>query len=282
MKKGFNYEKEMEFLKHYDIEAYERPSVSVDLVAFTLGEAKESNYRKNREKRLKILLMKRKTHPFKGFWALPGGFVGMEEELEEAAQRVMEHKTDLKKAHLEQLYTWGGLHRDPRHRILSISYLTLIEESNIEAKDEAKNYEWVELSVRKTSEEKEELIFQGEEDGFSVELEWTIKVENGLLQRSCKILKNEDLAFDHAHIIAYALRRVREKIEYSPLVFSLLPERFTLTELQQVYELILNRELLKANFRRKIAPMVVETEEFKKDAGHRPSKYYRFNDHFFD
>lgn len=283
---------EKEFLENYNIKDYERPSVTIDVVALTIGEEEEENYRKNTDKKLKVLLMKRNQYPDMGKWALPGGFVNIDEELEQATKRVLENKTDLSKAYLEQLYTFGELDRDPRHRIFSISYLTLIQESNIKAKDKNKNYEWFDVSTKRLDEKTnklqdgEEIIytdlleFSCEKTEFKAKIETVQKVKGRLISQSYKIIENENIAFDHAKIIHYALKRLREKIEYTPIAFSLMPEYFTLTQLQQVYEVILSKELLKANFRRKIANMVIETDEYKKDVGHRPSKLYKFNNKF--
>lgn len=280
---------EADFLKNYQVEKYEKPSVTVDVVAFTITEESEKNYRKNTDKKLKVLLMKRNDFPFHGRWALPGGFVGLREDLQAAVQRVLKNKTDLSKAYLEQLYTWGEPDRDPRHRIFSISYLTLIQSANLKVKDSSKHYEWFDLSMNKIHTRTEKLpdgervitahvlTFHGEKESFDITIEFIQTVKEHLISQSYHIAENDFIAFDHAKIIAYALKRLREKIEYTPIAFSLLPELFTLTQLQQVYETILNKELLKANFRRKIADMVTETNEYKKDAGHRPSKLYRFN-----
>lgn len=292
MKEDTKQTAEQAFLEAYRADEFERPSVSVDVVAFTVRDDEAENYRKNAEKKLEVLLMKRTDFPFKDRWALPGGFVGIDEDMEEAAQRVLRSKTDLSKAYLEQLYTWGAVDRDPRHRIFSISYLTLLREANLKEQSRNKNYEWFALNMKTLREEWEEsekgyrltrieeIRLESEKESFTVQIKWNRTLQNGIIEQVCEILENESLAFDHAKIIAYALRRLREKIEYSPLAFSLMPERFTLTQLQQVYERILGRELLKANFRRKIAPMVIETDDYKKDSGHRPSKLYRFNTRF--
>lgn len=292
MKEDTKQTAEQAFLEAYRADEFERPSVSVDVVAFTVRDDEAENYRKNAEKKLEVLLMKRTDFPFKDRWALPGGFVGIDEDMEEAAQRVLKSKTDLSKAYLEQLYTWGAVDRDPRHRIFSISYLTLLREANLKEQSRNKNYEWFALNMKTLREEWEEsekgyrltrieeIRLESEKESFTVQIKWNRTLQNGIIEQVCEILENESLAFDHAKIIAYALRRLREKIEYSPLAFSLMPERFTLTQLQQVYERILGRELLKANFRRKIAPMVIETDDYKKDSGHRPSKLYRFNTRF--
>lgn len=283
---------EQEFLKNYNTNNYEKPSVTVDVVALTIGEKDETNYRKNTKKRLKVLLMKRTDFPFKDMWALPGGFVDIRETLEDATARVLLNKTDLSKAYLEQLYTWDEIDRDPRHRIFSISYLTLIQEDNLQTKSADKTYEWFNLSMDRIFEKTEKidggerwttierLEFESEKESFIVTIELTRTMQERLLSQSYRVLENDHIAFDHPKIIAYALKRLREKIEYTPIAFSLMPSRFTLTQLQQVYETILNRVLLKANFRRKIANMVIETEEYKKDAGHRPSKLFKFNNKF--
>ncbi|MDO4773204.1 MAG: NUDIX domain-containing protein [Bacillota bacterium] len=292
MKEDTKQTAEQAFLEAYRADEFERPSVSVDVVAFTVRDDEAENYRKNAEKKLEVLLMKRTDFPFKDRWALPGGFIGIDEDMEEAAQRVLKSKTDLSKAYLEQLYTWGAVDRDPRHRIFSISYLTLLREANLKEQSRNKNYEWFALNMKTLREEWEEsekgyrltrieeIRLESEKESFTVQIKWNRTLQNGVIEQVCEILENESLAFDHAKIIAYALRRLREKIEYSPLAFSLMPERFTLTQLQQVYERILGRELLKANFRRKIAPMVIETDDYKKDSGHRPSRLYRFNTRF--
>lgn len=294
MKHHTKQAEEQRFLDSYRADEFEKPSVSVDVVAFTVRDDEAENYRKNAKKKLEVLLTRRTNFPFKDRWALPGGFVGIKEDTEEAVQRVLRNKTDLSKAYLEQLYTWGAVDRDPRHRIFSISYLTLVQEANLKEKSQAISYEWFALSMNPLSEElvesatgysltrSEEICFESASEAFTVKIKWNRSMQNGLIEQSCELSENESLAFDHAKIIAYALRRLREKIEYSPLAFSLMPNRFTLTELQQVYELILGKELLKANFRRKIAPMVIETEDYKKDSGHRPSKLYRFNAGFTD
>jgi len=105
----------------------------------------------------------------------------------------------------------------------------------------------------------------------------TKTVEGRVTRVQREIVESNGIAFDHAKIIEYGIERLRNKIMYTDIAFNLMPELFTLTELQKVYEIILDKKLLKANFRRKIAPMVIETDEYTKDAGHRPSKLFKFN-----
>lgn len=105
-----------------------------------------------------------------------------------------------------------------------------------------------------------------------------IETIEGRVTRVCReVVESNGIAFDHAKMIEYAIERLRNKIDYTDIAFNLMPELFTLTELQQVYEVVLDRELLAAAFRRKVANMVIETNQFTKDAGHRPSKLYKFN-----
>ena len=240
------------------------------------------------------MLVKRGQHPFLGQWALPGGFVGIRESLEEAAIRELKSETNVDNVYLEQLYTWGDVKRDPRTRVISASYLSLVDSSNlmVQAGEDASDAKWfsvhdkvLEEKITTTGQGKVleriievELVNGNEQIRASVKI--TTKVVGRILRVSREIINHGGIAFDHVAIIHYGLDRLRNKIEYTDIAFSLMPELFTLTELQQVYEIILGKELLKANFRRKIADLVIETNEVQRDAGHRPSKFYRFNPHW--
>ncbi|MDO4792785.1 MAG: NUDIX domain-containing protein [Filifactor alocis] len=283
---------EREFLEQYRSSDYERPSVTVDIALFTVDEEESGNHRKNEEKKLKLLLMRREHHPFKGRWALPGSFVGIEENLEDAAYRIMKEKTAVPTAYLDQLYTWGEKDRDPRLRIISVSYLALLRQGCLDLPGDKASLCWFDIGMKRISKstshtDKGEEIrqvdllrFVCEDREFEVEVETRIVLEGGIVRRSMHILKDDHLAFDHAKIIVHALQRLRQRIEYDNIAFSLMPEEFTLTQLQQVYEIILDQKLLKANFRRKVASMVEETDNYKKDAAHRPSRLYRFVNRF--
>ena len=281
---------ESSFWKGYDASIYKKPSVAVDVVAFTIDDDEKENYRKNHDKKLKIILKKRNSHPHIGKWGLPGSFVQIDETLEESTQRIMKEITDISSEYLEQLYTWGELDRDKRHRIFSISYLTLISQKNILPTE--KDYAWFEVSMNRKKEEREiikdgekiiftdVLEFSSDDTAFEVIVLTTQIVKNKVTKYFYEVKQNNHIAFDHAKIIAYAIKRLREKINYTQIAFSLMSEKFTLTQLQQVYEVILGKSLLKANFRRKIANMVEETDEYTKNLGHRPSKLYKFNNKF--
>jgi ADP-ribose pyrophosphatase YjhB (NUDIX family) len=287
-KKGLT---EKEFLERYDAGKYERPSVTVDMLIFTVGSEGKENYRKLPEKVLKILMVKRGDHPYIGQWALPGGFVKIDESLDEAAARELKEEANVENIYMEQLYTWGEVKRDPRTRVISSSYMSLVDSSQLDVRagDDADDAGWFTVKAKPVQEHKDIL-----KDGYVkqelIKLELTngkerltavikiTKTSGGKAARiERSVVESDGIAFDHAKMIEYGLERLRNKIEYTDIAFQMMPELLTLTELQQVYEIILDEELLKANFRRKIAGMVIETDEYTKDAGHRPSKLYKFN-----
>lgn len=206
---------------------YPRPALTVDVVIFTL-----------RDRRLSVLLVQRGSPPFAGMWALPGGFVLMDESLEQAALRELEEETGVGRAYLEQLYTFGDPGRDPRGRVVTVVYFALIPAG---------------------------APFRAEGGGDAGKAGWF--AADDLPQ----------MAFDHAEIAAYALRRLRYKLEYSAAGFELLPEEFTLSELQRTYELILGETLDKRNFRRRIleAGVIEETDHFRGGDG-RPARLFRY------
>lgn len=209
-----------------------RISVAVDLLVFTIEE-----------NRLKLLMVRREEEPYKDRLALPGVFVGEEEDLDAAAKRGILEEAGLKDIYFEQLYTWGGIDRDPRMRIISVSYMALVPLEQLNYSAGARTTEVLLLDV-------EELL-RGEA---------------------------EEPAFDHKEIIRYARWRLMNKVEYTRIAFHFLPEEFTLPELQRVYEILLGKPLYKANFRKKIADLVEETDRYTEGDAHRPSKYYRLKE----
>jgi 8-oxo-dGTP diphosphatase len=216
--------------KEYDVTKYDRPSVTTDIVIFGIVD-----------QTLKVLLIKRKAWPYEGMWAIPGGFVHMDESLEAAAYRELVEKTGIsgEDVYLEQLYTFGDPGRDPRTRVITVAYFALVSADKIDAQaaTDATDVGW-----------------------FSV-------------------YDLPALAFDHADIVSYALTRLRYKLEYTAVGFQLLPEKFTLRELQNTYEIILGTKLDKGNFRSKLRKTdVVEKVEGYRDTGGRPARLYRFRD----
>jgi len=205
-----------------------RPALTVDCVVFGLDDED-----------LKVLLIQRDLDPFKGRWALPGGFVQEDEGLEEAARRELQEETGLDRVFLEQLYTFGDVGRDPRGRVVSVAYYALVKlgDHRVRAATDAREASW-----------------------FAV---WD----------------TPSLAFDHDRILQTALGRLKGKVRYQPLGFELLPPKFTLSQLQRVYEKILERPLDKRNFRKKLLAMelLVELEEVEQDVAHRAARLYRFD-----
>ncbi len=282
---------EEEFLNVYDASKFERPSVTVDMLIFTVVNQKEENYRKLPEKALKILMVKRGDHPYMWQWALPGGFVSVKESLEDAAQRELKTETNIDNVYMEQLYTWGDVGRDPRTRVISCSYMALTDSTSLKiiAGDDAADAKWFNVKCDLSQEKKTisengytakrlySIILQNETVNLSASVKVIEEVEGKATKVSREVVDSNGISFDHAKMIEYGIERLKNKIEYTDIAFNLMPELFTLSELQQVYEVILGKELLAAAFRRKIADMVIETDQFTKDAGHRPSKLYRFN-----
>ena len=206
---------------------YARPALTVDCVVFGFDEGE-----------LKVLLIQRGLQPFKGRWALPGGFVRVTETVDDAARRELAEETGLKNVFLEQLYTFGAVYRDPRERVVSVAYYALVPLGDFKTKaaSDAAAARWFALS--------------------SV----------------------PQLAFDHREILDTAIARLRGKVRYEPIGFELLPEKFTLTELQHLYEAVLGTALDKRNFRKKVLgfDFLVSVPEQARGA-HRPAQLYRFD-----
>lgn len=202
------------------------PAVTTDIVIFTI-----------RDGRLKLLLIKRGGEPYQGRWALPGGFVELDEDLEASARRELEEETGVSGVYLEQLYTFGRPDRDPRERVITVAYYALIpsDQVRLQAATDAEAVGWFAF---------EEL---------------------------------PPLAFDHDEIVAMAHQRLVAKLDYSTIAFQFLPREFTLSELQDVYEIIRREPVDKRNFRKQVLTLgkLVETKKMKRDGAHRPARLYR-------
>ena len=294
---GMTEQEFIEWYKKEEKDKYEKPSVTTDMLIFTVADKQQRNNRKLAEKELKVLLVKRKDHPFMGKWAIPGGFANMKEDLSATAERELKEETNVENVYMEQLYTWGEVDRDPRMRVVSTSYMALVDSSNlnVQAGDDAVEAKWFSIQRRLldtnkvvneesvTIEKKVEIQLQSDDgvDNIVYTLVEKTEMVGAITKTETQEIHSEintnNLAFDHFKILNYGLDRLQNKLEYTAIAFNLMPTHFTLTELQMVYETILGRKLLKANFRRKIMPMVIETEKVKGDSAHRPSKLYRFN-----
>jgi 8-oxo-dGTP diphosphatase len=212
---------------------YPRPSLTVDCVVFGFDGLS-----------IKVLLINRGVEPFKGKWALPGGFVRMEESIDEAAARELKEETSIHSIFLEQLYTFGAPERDPRGRVVSVAYFALINlhHFNAMAGDDAQKAQW-----------------------FSLQ-------------------DFPPLAFDHAEILRMAVYRLKGKIRYQPIGFELLPEKFTLVQLQNLYEAVLEMPLDKRNFRRKMlsTDLLIELNEKDMRSTRKKAQLYQFNQEKFN
>src|SRR3989344_4600515 len=207
---------------------FEHPYVTVDVLIFSI-----------RNKQLSTLLIRRSDDPFKGSFAIPGGFVQMNETLDKAAKRVIDQKGHQNNLYLEQLNSFGDLDRDPRGRVVSVAYLALVPQDNAIDVDDGKHV-----------------------------IKWF------------PVKTLPPLAFDHEKIITYAVERIKSKLGYSNIAANLLPEKFRLTELQQIYEMVLGRPLDKRNFRKKMASLnlLEPLDELLSVGQHRPAQLYRFRE----
>lgn len=207
---------------------FARAAVTVDCVVFGLDDED-----------LKVLLIRRDLPPFEDKWALPGGFVRLEETIDEAARRELHEETGLDRVFLEQLYTFGAIDRDPRERVITVAYYALVRLSDhrVQAATDARDAAWFAMDDLPS------------------------------------------LAFDHDQILVTAHQRLQGKVRYQPIGFELLPQKFTLTQLQKLYEIVLDRILDKRNFRKKILGMNVleDLDEVETDVAHRAARLYRFN-----
>lgn len=267
------YKSEEEFLKDYDPSQYERLSLTTDILIFSVSNGVQENYRKLNEKFFSVLLVKRDTYPFKDKWTLPGGFVGIDEDIETAARRILHEEANIKDIYLEQLYTYGDPKRDPRMRVISTSYMALIDKNKLNDKV-APNASWFNIKVLE-DEKYIDVFLDNGTDSLKFKIKKTLK-EKTTDRYKFEIVENDSIAFDHPLVITAGIERLKNKIEYTDIVFNMMPEYFTLGELQQVYEVILGKELLDPAFRRIIAKKTIKTDKVRTGGGHRPSVLYKY------
>lgn len=263
------------FLSSYRMEDYDRPSITTDIVAFTVRSEEDESWRKDsKSNSLSVLLIRRGEHPFMNHWALPGGFLKMNETLEECALREIVEEAGVRPVSIMPAGVFSACNRDPRGRIISNVFTTIISEESarIMASDDAIDAKWFDVFYERKENGNYSLRLAG--DGLTLEAELAATGKQ-FGRTDFIIVDSGNLAFDHAIMIAAALERLRDRAESFEAIFDFLPEKFTLTALQKVQETILNVSLLPANFRRKIADYVVETDEYTTGAGHRPAKLYK-------
>lgn len=270
---GKVYNSEEMFLKDYDSSVFEKLSMTTDILIMSVSNEDTGNYRKLSEKKFSILLVKRDNYPFKGKWCLPGGFVGIDEILDEAAKRVLKTETNLKDIYIEQLYTFSDIKRDPRMRVISTSYMALVDKNRLMDKL-SDNASWFNVFMLEDEKSYNVTLDNGiEEIKFVVGKKLRDKTTD---RYDFNIIKNDKLAFDHPLVIVSGIERLKNKIEYTDIVFNMMPKYFTLGELQQVYEVILGKKLLDPAFRRIIANKVEKTDKVQTGGGHRPSALFRY------
>ena len=263
---------EKEYLAEYDMNKYFRPSISSDIAAFTIKNRSEDNYRKEEKASLLILMVKRGTHPFKDYWALPGGFMRENESIEECAYREIVEETNISPISMKHIGVFSEVGRDPRGRIISNAFASIIydSEGEIISGDDAEDARWFEITLDLNDE-----FYNLSLKGGDTELNAVLKESNNEFGiKRFEIVESDGIGFDHAAIIGTALSSLRKDVLDLETLFDFLPEKFTLLSLQRVQETILNKELLPANFRRKVMPYVEETDEYVTGAGHRPAKLF--------
>jgi ADP-ribose pyrophosphatase YjhB (NUDIX family) len=223
---------------------------------------------------MSILLVKRDDYPYKGKWCLPGGFLNPKTEtLEECAKRVLKRETNLENIYLEQLYTFDRIDRDPRMRVISTSFVALIDKEKLTEKVE--NASWFDILKIEEKNHVVTISLSNKEEEITFSIKKTLK-EKTTDRYLFTSMNNNDLAFDHDIVILAGIERIKNKSQYTDIVFNMMPEYFTLGELQRVYEVILNKKLLDPAFRRIISNKVEKTKKMKTGGGHRPSYLFRY------
>ena len=262
------------FLSSYNINNYDRPSIAADIVVLSTYGKKSESHRKDSEPMLSILLIKRGEHPYKNSWALPGGFLRADETIEVCAYREIAEESGLIPVSLMPVGVFSKPDRDPRGRVVSNAFVSVISEDNVKVSGgyDAIDAKWFDVSFKFEEDKIFKLELTCGDEKIYAELK---ENETRFGSTDFEIISDTALAFDHAKIIATALSSLRSKAENLSVAFDFLPERFTLAALQRVQETLLGVSLLTANFRRKIAGFVEETDEYTEGVGHRPARLYK-------
>lgn len=267
------YKSEEEFLKSYNAKDYDQLSITTDILILSISDEEQSNYRKSTKKHMSVLLVKRNDYPFKDKWCLPGGFLDVNENLDDCPRRILKKETNLSDIYLEQLYTLGKVKRDPRTRVVSVSYMALVDKNRLNQKI-VNNASWFNITYEESANFVDVTLDNNDEQlKFKIRKELR---EHTTDRYEFYIEKNDNLAFDHPIVIWSGIERLKNKIGYTDIVFNMMPEYFALGDLQKVYEVILHKKLLDPAFRRIIADKVEKTTMMKTGKGHRPSYLFRY------
>ena len=249
--------------------------MTTDILLISVSSIKQDNYRKTSEKKMSILLVKRDNYPYKDMWCLPGGFLNpTNETLDECAKRVLKNETNLTNIYLEQLFTFSDLERDPRMRVVSTSYIALVDKNCLSDKL-VSNASWFDITFIEEKDNVVDIVLDNGVEEIKFSIKKTLK-EKTTDRYKFSTIKNNKLAFDHPVVILSGIERLKNKVNYTDIVFNMMPEYFTLGDLQQVYEVILGKKLLDPAFRRIIADKVEKTDKVKTGGGHRPSALFRY------
>lgn len=264
---------EQEYLRSYDFKKYERPSLTADIAIFAIRRYEPDSYRHEPTRELSLLLVRRGQHPFRGCWALPGGFVRPTETVEQCALREVQEETGVSPSALMPIGCYSLPGRDPRGWVVSELFASVIPDDEIPAVggDDAAEAGWFSVRFDQSDDGAYVLRLRNGEATICARLKLR---RSGFGRTQVEILEDGGLAFDHAAMIAEALCALRESAGAFEVIFDFLPQRFTLTELQRVQETVMNISVLPANFRRKIAELVSPTDEITEGAGHRPAVLY--------
>lgn len=246
---------------------------ATDILIYSIDSRDNSNCRELPKKYFSILLIKRDKEPFKDKWCLPGGYVFEDETSYDAAKRVLKKETNLTNTYIEQLGVFDDLKRDPRERIISTSYMSLVDKSLI-TEELSSNAKWFDIAIEESNNElKIKLI---NEDIITINIRKNL-VNKKANQYTYELL-DSNMSFDHGLMIAKGIIELRTKAETTDIIFNLMPEKFTIGELKQVYEIILGKKLINSAFRRVIAKKVKEVDEQIKTGGHRPSQKFIYRE----
>jgi hypothetical protein len=266
--------------------------MTVNLAMFKVVDEERVNAKRLPAKELMVLLEKRDREPFEGRWLFPYAAVDVAESLDEAVYKKLKENTRPGNLYFEQLYTWGAVDRDPSARVVATSYIAIVPTGRVKARAATGRsaLRWFSVNKKPVSNEKisdlhtrskylvtlssrpenatisYHVIEDTSVDGFEKRIRYSYEPYADASAR---------MGYDHIKVLDYALDRIKNKVLYTNIAFGLLPEYFTLTELQQVYEVLLGRSLIKPNFRQMIGRKVEKTQRTKKDGAYRPSALYR-------
>ena len=248
---------------------------TTDLLIFGIGTRKSANVRALSKKYLSLLLVKREKEPFKDQWCLPGGFVDIEEVSKDASRRILEKETGLKDVYMQELGITDGVARDPRGRVISVSYMALVDRSLL-TEEINENASWFDILLTEINDKIIVNLTNGKDTiSYKVTKE-AIDVKSGAYEY--RVTTDSKLAFDHDKVIIKGIMELRNRVKNTDIVFNLMPKKFTIGELKQIYEILLNKKLVNSAFRRTIANKVTFTDKQIKTGGHRPSFLCVYNE----